>query len=113
MAFSRSLLKSSGLLVVGLLLAGCKKESEAPLLPAEQGRKVYMSNCIACHNVNPKVDGGLGPAIWGSSQELLQARVVKGSYPDGYKPKRETKMMTTFPHLQKDIDALHAFLQTE
>lgn len=95
-------------------LAACKKdEAGAPPTPAEQGRKVYMSLCISCHNTNPKLDGGLGPAVWGSSKELLEARILHGKYPEGYKPKRESKLMTAFPHLKNDIEALHAFLNAE
>jgi hypothetical protein len=32
------------------------------------------------------------------------------SYPPGYKPKRDTRMMTPFPQLEGDIDDLAAYL---
>ncbi len=75
-----------------------------------RGKKVYMANCIACHNINPKQDGGIGPANWGSSRELLYSKIVLNKYPEGYTPKRPSKAMAPLPHLEKDIDDLHAFL---
>ena len=45
-----------------LIVAGCtsKQNSAPPLSPlAEQGRKVYMANCIACHNSDPAKDGAV------------------------------------------------------
>ncbi|MEK6555164.1 MAG: cytochrome c [Bdellovibrionota bacterium] len=79
----------------------------------ERGKKVYMANCIACHNINPKQDGGIGPANWGSSKELLHAKVLTNTYPAGYAPKRPSKAMAPLPHLEKDIDDLAAFLNAQ
>jgi hypothetical protein len=56
------------------------------------------------------MDGTLGPAIAGSSRELLVARVLRGDYPAGYTPKRSSKVMPPMPFLQNEIDALHAYL---
>jgi mono/diheme cytochrome c family protein len=109
MSRSRALLISGaalGLLCAGL---GCDgKKQEDPL--AARGRGVYMANCIACHNPNPRKDGNVGPALQGSSEELLRARVLEMRYPPGYKPKRPTKLMPPQPHLAPEIGALHAFL---
>ena len=74
------------------------------------GQKVYSQNCVACHNPNPKLDGSVGPAIYGSSLELVSARVLRAAYPPGYKPKRPSGQMPAFAGLEKDIPALHAFL---
>ena len=49
-----------------------------------RGRQVYAANCTACHHVDPTLDGTMGPAIAGSSRELLVARVLGGDYPSGY-----------------------------
>ena len=76
----------------------------------EKGKGVYMANCIACHNADPKLDGTLGPAVAGSSKELLEARVLRGTYPEGYKPKKASMTMVALPHLANQIDALHAYL---
>jgi mono/diheme cytochrome c family protein len=97
-----------------LSVAGCtsKQNSAPPLSPlAEQGRKVYMANCIACHNSDPAKDGAVGPAVAGSSLALLHARVVEGGYPPGYKPKRPSQAMAALPHLKNEIEALEAFLK--
>lgn len=83
-------------------------DAQAALI--KRGKTVYAGNCIACHNVNPKLAGSVGPEISGSSLELLTARVIKGGYPEGYQPKRPGAGMPLFPHLESDIPALHAFL---
>lgn len=91
---------------------GTKTESQ-PLSQEElikKGKSVYNSVCTACHAMDPRRDGSIGPAIYGSSKELIQARVLEAKYPAGYKPKRSTQAMPPFAHLKKDIDALHAFL---
>src|SRR5574343_729469 len=58
-----------------------------------QGKKVYMTVCVTCHNTDPKLDGSIGPANYGASLELLRAKILKGEYTPGYKPKRETQLM--------------------
>lgn len=78
--------------------------------PDNQGEVVYRTNCIACHNTDPSKDGSVGPAIAGSSKELLKARLVDGNYPAGYTPKRDSHLMPQFPYLEKDIDALVTYL---
>ena len=74
------------------------------------GRSTYMSNCIACHNPDPTMDGALGPAVSGSSFELLEARIVHGTYPEGYTPKRTSGNMVPLPFLADKIPALAAYL---
>jgi mono/diheme cytochrome c family protein len=76
----------------------------------ERGQRVYMANCIACHNPDPTQAGGIGPDVAGSSKELIEARVLRAEYPPGYKPKRDTHAMIALPFLKDDIDALAAFL---
>lgn len=74
------------------------------------GRAVYNANCTACHNMNPAQDGALGPAVAGSSYELLEARVVRGGYPEGYEPKRPSRIMVPLPHLEPKLEELTAYL---
>jgi len=77
---------------------------------AARGKVVYTTNCIACHHRDPSREGGLGPAVAGSSRELLEARVLRAEYPPGYSPKAETGLMIALPHLEDEIDALAAYL---
>jgi mono/diheme cytochrome c family protein len=78
---------------------------------AERGRAVYQANCTACHNPDPALDGSLGPAVKGSSRALLEARLVRGSYPEGYTPKRGTTLMVPLPALSGSVGDLAAYLQ--
>jgi mono/diheme cytochrome c family protein len=81
-----------------------------PVALAEKGRTYYLSSCIACHNSDPAVDGALGPAVAGSSSELIEARVMHAEYPAGYTPKRDTRVMVAMPFLEKQLPALAAYL---
>jgi mono/diheme cytochrome c family protein len=103
------------MIVFTLLVNGCSKESDKSAKPAKdpdwvRGRAVYIANCVACHNPDPSKDGPIGPANKGSSQELIEARVLRGAYPPNYKPKRNTKVMPQFPYLKSEIPYLAAFL---
>ncbi len=106
------------ILAASFLIAACTPKSSSTTssptlsendLPA-RGKKVYGQNCTACHNPNPKLDGTIGPAIAGSSLELISARVLHANYPAGYKPKRDSHQMPALPSLEPEIPALHAFL---
>jgi len=99
-----------------LTVVACSKDSDESSKSAknadwERGRAVFVANCVACHNNDPSRDGPIGPAIKGSSQELLEARVLSTSYPPGYKPKRPTKVMPQFPFLKDDLPYLAAYLR--
>lgn len=83
-------------------------KTEAQLI--ERGHSVYLSNCIACHNTDPKKSGSLGPEIYGSSKELLTARILEAHYPNGYNPKRNTSIMRPMPQLKNDIEAMYLYL---
>jgi mono/diheme cytochrome c family protein len=95
-------------------LSACKNGgNEAPLSDlALHGKSVYLSNCIACHNQNPTLAGSVGPDIANSSLELITARVMRAQYPANYKPKRQSHLMIALPQLEKEIPALHAYLNT-
>ena len=84
--------------------------TEAELI--EAGRSVYNANCIACHNMNPAQDGALGPAVAGSSYELIEARVLRAGYPEGYTPKRDSRVMVALPHLEPHLKELTAYLDS-
>jgi len=100
-------------------VACTKKEPVKPvaeLTPAElvvRGRKIFLANCASCHGANPKENGTVGPAIAGSSLELITARVLRAEYPPGYTPKRKTGAMVALPHLKDDLPAIYAYLDSE
>jgi len=76
-----------------------------------KGRQIWLGQCVACHNPDPGKDGPIGPAVRGASKDLLEARVLHASYPPGYTPKRETKVMPARPDLVASISDLAAFLR--
>lgn len=87
----------------------------SPALVA-QGKIIYESNCISCHNKNPSEKGSVGPAQAQTPWEVVKVKVVTGRYPEalppGYVPARTTKAMRAFPKLEKDLPALWAYLQS-
>jgi mono/diheme cytochrome c family protein len=96
-------------LLGALALAACGREALSP--EAERGRQVYVSQCTSCHAFDPSQAGPVGPEIKGVPREVLEAKVVKGSYPPGYTPKRPTAVMPPQAHLAPDIPALAAYLK--
>lgn len=110
--------RTSGVVVAMLLGGGlaCSQGSEggaqtAAMSPeVAKGKQIYQTVCIACHASDPNQPGSLGPPVAGSSEALLEAKVVRGEYPPGYAPKRDSRAMVALPHLQADIPALAAYL---
>jgi mono/diheme cytochrome c family protein len=100
--------------IYAALLSGmsCTKKEAKPVIPAKEGQRLYAVHCTSCHAPDPKKDGALGPAIWGSSVELLERKLVHGDYPPGYPPKRPSKVMVVLPFLKDQIPNLHAYLNT-
>jgi mono/diheme cytochrome c family protein len=98
------------ILFFSFLLVACTKTPSVPQTPAEKGRTLYNAHCIACHNVNPRLDGAVGPALYGSNLDLLQHRVLEAKYPAGYTPKRATHIMQPLPFLKDEIPNLQAYL---
>ena len=85
---------------------------DSPSALSARGKLVYQATCTACHSSDPTKAGSLGPEIWGSSLELLEARILRSEYPKGYTPKRNTHIMQPLPQVQKDIPALQAYLNS-
>lgn len=101
--------------LIAALLSGCGREKEpgtqtVRLGDARRGRALYLTNCAACHNSDPSKDGTIGPAVKGASRELIEARVMRATYPPDYKPKRKTAAMPAQPYLASSIPDLAAFL---
>jgi len=91
-----------------LALAAACGEAEGP---AARGRQVYLANCVTCHNPDPAKPGSVAPPVKGASRELLEARVLRGEYPPGYTPKRDTAIMQPVPQLARTIPDLAAYLR--
>ena len=100
------------LLLVSTAIACSEGETVGGDALLGQGKTIYQNICIACHDADPTRDGSLGPAVAGSSRELLEARVIRGEYPSGYAPKRPSQTMPKFEYLADGIDALAAYLAT-
>jgi mono/diheme cytochrome c family protein len=96
------------LALLGLALAGCG----GPVLneAAARGQTVYLAQCTSCHASDPSQPGPVGPPLKGSSRELIDAKVLRGTYPPGYTPKRSSTLMRPLPQLAPDIGGLAAFL---
>ena len=95
--------------LLALAAGGCSDSGLSP--SAERGRQVYLAQCTACHNTDPGQPGAVGPPVKGSPRELLEAKVLNGSYPAGYTPKRPTKVMVPLPAVAPEIAALADFLR--
>ena len=105
-------MRGAALAMVALAVAagGCGEAGPTP--GAERGRQVYLAYCTACHNVDPSKPGPLGPPVQGSSRALLEAKVLSGTYPSGYTPKRPTtNVMVPMPQLARDLPALADYLR--
>ncbi len=76
----------------------------------KRGEQIYMQHCAACHGPNPAQDGPVGPQIKGASNALIEARMLRGAYPPGYRPKRATKLMPPLPQLKAELSHITAFL---
>ena len=97
-------------LLLAVSAAGCSGQGD--LSPeAARGRQAYVAHCSSCHSVDPAQNGPLGPALKGSSRELLEARVLRGVYPPGYTPKRPSAVMQPMPHVAGSLDDLAAYLR--
>jgi mono/diheme cytochrome c family protein len=102
-------------LLAPLALASCRQEQPKRTIDSragdvERGKRIYLANCVACHHSDPARNGPIGPAIQGSSRALIEARVITGTYPPGYTPKRQTKAMPPMPYLKSAVPDLAAFL---
>jgi mono/diheme cytochrome c family protein len=104
---------SGRLLLLGLSLVAAGCSGGPPLSPAaERGRQVYLAQCTACHHPSdPSLPGSVGPALKGTSRDVLEAKILHGTYPDGYTPKRTSRVMQPMPAVAPDLDALAAYLR--
>jgi mono/diheme cytochrome c family protein len=93
------------------VLGGCSESTPTASPAAERGRQIYLAQCTACHNPDPALAGPLGPPVKGASRELLEAKILKGTYPPGYTPKRPTNLMPPQPALGPELPNLAPYLK--
>ncbi len=86
------------------------------IVDVEKGHEIYLSQCIACHNKDPNIKGAIGPELVDAPVDLMKIKVVTGRYPEvlpeGFVPKRKTKLMKKFPQLESDVPSIHAWIQS-
>jgi len=103
-------------LVPLLLLAACACSQREPSDPqaalVQHGKQIFQTNCTACHAQDPRQPGPVGPPIAGSPLPLLEAKVLHNEYPPGYTPKRTTRAMIPLAHLEPELPAIAAYLQS-
>lgn len=82
----------------------------------DKGRRLYLSNCIQCHNKDPNLKGSIGPEMVDAPLTVMTSKVMTGKYPEplpaGFVPKRKSKAMRPIPKLKNDIPAIHAYVQS-
>ena len=82
----------------------------------DKGKRLYLSNCISCHNKDPNIKGNIGPEVVDAPLEVMTSKIMTGLYPavlpKGFVPKRKTKVMRKITKLQADIPAIHAWVQS-
>ncbi len=98
-----------------LLLVSVRCTKAPPAVPlsaaGERGRIAFATFCFPCHSpINPHRNGQLGPAVARSSKELLEAKVLSGTYPPGYQPKQAGAQMVPLPHVKAQLGDIEAFL---
>lgn len=109
-------LKKMGTLAVPLLFSVMTYAQTFSAADLARGQKLYMANCIACHNRDPNKKGGVGPELVDAPLSVMTSKVMTGEYPTslpaGFVPKRKTHAMRKIPKLQKDIPVIHAWVQS-
>ena len=78
----------------------------------QEGKRVYIINCVRCHNRDPNKAGAIGPELATSPLEVFRTKVPKGTYPSGYRPKRPTKIMPRLPHLTNKVDQVYKYIES-
>ena len=99
-----------------VLLFSVQVLAQADSAAIEKGKRLYMANCLQCHNRDPNVKGSIGPEITDAPLSIMTAKVMTGKYPEvlpaGFIPKRKSKAMRAIPKLKNDIPAIWAFVQS-
>lgn len=77
-----------------------------------EGKGLYVINCIRCHNANPTKAGAIGPELYTTPNNVFTTKVPNGTYPNGYAPKRRTKIMPKFKSLTTKTDLIYNYIRS-
>lgn len=103
-----------GALLGSLLILSPTVLSKTPDI--EKGKRLFMANCLQCHNRDPNVRGSIGPEVVDAPLEVMTSKIMTGKYPDklpdGFVPKRKTRAMRPIPKLKNDIPDIWAYVQS-
>jgi mono/diheme cytochrome c family protein len=77
-----------------------------------EGKRLYVLNCVRCHNADPTKAGTIGPELYTTPDTVFATKVPEGKYPSGYTPKRRTKIMPKFPHLTNKTDLIYNYIRS-
>lgn len=82
----------------------------------DKGKRLYLSNCIQCHNRDPNLKGSIGPEMVDAPLSVMTSKIMTGAYPAvlpvGFVPKRKSRAMRKIPKLEKDIPTIFAYVQS-
>ena len=103
-----------GALISSLLFSTSLLSADQATL--DKGKRLYLSNCIQCHNKDPNLKGSLGPEMVDAPLSVMTSKVMTGAYPAvlpaGFVPKRKSKAMKKIPKLKNDIPAIYEWVQS-
>lgn len=74
-------------------------------------QRMYERNCTKCHNPDPSKAGPIGPELVSTPEKAFKQKVVHGTYPKNYKPKRQSNMMPKFAFLDIQVNSLYWYVQ--
>ena len=92
-------------------LVACSEETDSSVDPTiGRGEMIYRNVCVVCHNADPNEPGVLGPPIAQATRALLEAKVLRGEYPAGHAPARDTQQMPQFAYLEPNLGDIEAYI---
>lgn len=100
------------LIVASLLMTDVSIKTEQTKSSIQEGKRIYTTTCMKCHNANPHKPGSIGPDLYSTPKEVFATKIVHGMYPEGYTPKRKTRVMPKFKNLEGKVDSIHEYVKS-